>query len=242
MSHVDRFSGLVGDYVAARPSYPLESVDAIVAGLGDPASLVVADLGAGTGISSRLIASRGPRVLAIEPNAKMRDAADPDPRVVWVDGIAERTTLDAASVDAVAAFQAWHWVDHAAGVAEARRILRPGGRLAVAYNERDESDPFTAGFGDIVRRFSLDDTERKRARALEAVAAIDPARTRRFDFRNGHALDRGGIHRRASSSSYLPQTGDASLAMHAAIDDLLDAHDADAYDLRLVTSLVVVDV
>jgi len=241
VSYVDRFSNLTGAYVAARPSYPIEAIDAIVAGLGDPASLVVADLGAGTGISSRLIASCGPRVLAIEPNAKMRAAAEPDPRVDWIDGTAEATTLAPASVDAVVAFQAWHWVDHPAGVVEARRILRPGGCMAAVYNERDESDPFTAAYGDIVRRFALEATEEMRANALEAFAAIDPPRTQRFAFRNHQDLDRAGVHQRATSSSYLPQSGPACDAMHAAIDELLDRFAAASYAMRLVTLVVRVD-
>ena len=174
MSFTERFSERADAYVAARPSYPLESVDILIEGLGDPASLAVADLGAGTGISSRVIAARGPLVYAIEPNAKMREAAAADPRVKWVDGTAEATTLPAASVDVVAAFQAWHWVDHPAGVAEARRILRPGGRMAAIYNERDERDPFTAGYGDIVMRYATDATEQRRVDALAAFATIDP--------------------------------------------------------------------
>jgi len=241
VSYVDRFSNLTGAYVAARPSYPIEAIDAIVAGLGDPASLVVADLGAGTGISSRLIASCGPRVLAIEPNAKMRAAAEPDPRVDWIDGTAEATTLAPASVDAVVACQAWHWVDHPAGVVEARRILRPGGCMVAVYNERDESDPFTAAYGDIVRRFALEATEEMRANALEAFAAIDPPRTQRFAFRNHQDLDRAGVHQRATSSSYLPQSGAACDAMHAAIDELLDRFAAASYAMRLVTLVVRVD-
>jgi SAM-dependent methyltransferase len=162
--------------------------------------------------------------------------------VVWIDGIAERTTLADASVDVVAAFQAWHWVDHAAGVAEARRILRPGGRLAAVYNERDERDPFTAGYGEIVRRFATDATEQRRFDALANFASIDPARTQRFEYVNVHRLDRAGVHSRADSSSYLPQTGPARDEMHAAIDALVDAHERDgAIDMVLVTLVVRVD-
>jgi SAM-dependent methyltransferase len=242
MSFVDRFSGRADAYVVSRPSYPLEAVDVLVDGLGDPAALVVADIGAGTGISSRLIASRGPRVLAVEPNAKMREAAAPDPRVEWVNGIAEATTLPDASVDVAVAFQAWHWVDHPAGVEELRRIVRPGGRLAVVYNERDESDAFTAGYGEIVRRFAEDRTEERRAEALAAFEAIDPARTERFTFVNVNALDRSGVHKRAESSSYLPQSGERSVDMHVAIDDLLDAFPSNRYEMRLASIVVRVDV
>ena len=241
MSFTDRFTTRAGAYVAGRPSYPPESIDVIIEGLGDPATLVVADLGAGTGISSRLIAGRGPRVLAVEPNATMRAAAEPDARVHWVDGTAEASTLEAASVDAAVAFQAWHWVDHPAGIAELRRIVRRGGRFAIVYNERDERDAFTAAFGDIVRRFAQDQTEARRADAIAAFAAVDPPRTRRFTFPNGQELDRDGVHQRARSSSYLPQTGAAATALHAALDALLDRHVAPAYDMRLVTLVVRVD-
>jgi SAM-dependent methyltransferase len=242
VSFTERFSERAGAYVAARPSYPVESVDVLIDGLADPASLVVADLGAGTGISSRVIAARGPLVYAVEPNAKMREAAAADPRVRWVDGTAESTTLAAASVDVVAAFQAWHWVDHPAGIAEARRILRPGGRMAAIYNERDERDPFTAGYGEIVMRYSTDATEQHRFDALAAFAAIDPLRTQRFEFVNVHQLDRAGLHQRADSSSYLPHTGEDAEAMHAEIDELFTEWERDGFvNMHLVTLVVRVD-
>lgn len=240
--HTERFTDRVDAYVQARPSYPPESVDIIIDGLGDPRSLAVADLGAGTGISARVIAARGPLVYAIEPNAAMRNAAAPDERIRWIDGTAEATTLPAASVDVVAAFQAWHWVEHEAGVAEARRILKPHGRLAAVYNERDERDAFTAAYGDIVRAYATDATEDRRAAALGAFLAIDPARTERFEFVNIHRLDREGVHKRADSSSYLPHDGETAEAMHAAIDELVSEYEEDgAIEMHLVTLVARVD-
>ncbi len=242
MSFTERFSDLASAYVAARPSYPVESIDILIDGLGDPAALAVADLGAGTGISSRAIAARGPLVYAIEPNAKMRDAAAPAERVTWIDGTAEATNLPAESVDVVAAFQAWHWVDHPAGVAEARRILRPGGRLAALYNERDERDPFTAGYGAVIMKYAIDATEERRANALAAFASIDPARTQRFEYGHIHRLDRAGFHDRADSSSYLPKKNDAARAMHAEMDALFDVYQQDGFvDMHLVTLVVRVE-
>jgi SAM-dependent methyltransferase len=238
VNSTERFTTRADAYVAARPSYPLTAIDAILAGLGEPQALTVADIGAGTGISSRLIAQRGPRVLAVEPNATMRASADPDARVEWIDGTAEATTLASGSVDAAVAFQAWHWVDHAAGVAELQRIVRPGGALAAVYNERDESDPFTLAYGDIVRRFAQDRTEERRVEALEAFAAIDAAQTTRVTFRNAKQLDREGVHLRATSSSFLPQTGEGATAMHAAIDELLERFAAETYVMRLMTLVV----
>jgi SAM-dependent methyltransferase len=242
MAFTDRFTTRAGAYASGRPSYPSPLIDAILAGLGEPAALVVADLGAGTGISSRLVADRGPRVLAIEPNAAMRNAAQAHPRVEWIDGTAERTTLPDRSVDVVTAFQSWHWVDQPVAILEARRIVRPHGRLAVVYNERGEHDPFTAAYGDIVRRHATDATEQRRANALAHVLGIDPARTTREEFRNCQTLDRAGVHARAESSSYLPQSGPAAAVLHADIDALLDRFAVTkTIEMHLVTIVVRVD-
>src|SRR5947208_450110 len=74
-----RFTGLAGDYARHRPQYPAAAVDFIIsrAGLG-PQSLVV-DVGAGTGISTRLFARRGLRVVGVEPNDDMRRRAQAEP-------------------------------------------------------------------------------------------------------------------------------------------------------------------
>ena len=75
MNPLSRFSDRAADYAKYRPSYPEEAIATIMEGLGNPSQLVAADIGAGTGISSRLLAERGVRVLAIEPNTEMREAA-----------------------------------------------------------------------------------------------------------------------------------------------------------------------
>lgn len=68
MDVTDRFSTRVQDYVRYRPNYP----DALIPWLRDKAGVVpaweVADIGAGTGISSKLFLDAGNAVAAIEPN------------------------------------------------------------------------------------------------------------------------------------------------------------------------------
>ena len=81
MDSVTRFDDRASDYVRYRPSYPVAAIDWILEGVGPPATLVAADVGAGTGISARLLGDRGVRVLAIEPGVKMRGAAAAHPRV-----------------------------------------------------------------------------------------------------------------------------------------------------------------
>src|SRR5579864_6957992 len=133
-----RFSDRVADYVRCRPDYP----QAMMAWLQrkhhvDP-RWMVADIGAGTGISSKMFLDAGQAVVAVEPNAPMRAAAlewlGGNARFRAVDGTAEATTLATASVDLVSAAQAFHWLDPAAVRREWARILRPGGLAAIYWN------------------------------------------------------------------------------------------------------------
>ena len=226
MSFTDRFTGRADAYVAGRPGYPAESIDVLFEGLGDPREVVAADMGAGTGISTRLLAERGATVFALEPNAAMREAASPHPRVQWLAGAAEATGLGEASIDLVTAFQAFHWFDHAPALREMVRILRPGGRAAVVYNERDERDAFTAAYGDLVRAYQTDETERRRADGLAAFAAFEGWHSRRrVEVRNEHVLDLEGVLARVRSTSYLPHDGAAAAALHDEIRALVARHE-----------------
>ncbi len=243
MTFTDRFTDRAAAYASGRPSYPPAAVDVLLDGLGAPGALAVADLGAGTGISARALADRGPMVFAIEPNPAMRESAVHHERVRWIAGSAEATTLANGSVDLVTAFQAWHWVDQAAAVMEARRVLRPNGRLAAIYNELDERDAFTAAYAAMFRRFRVRDAaDGRRGHGLPAFETIAPERTHRYAFANPFALDRAGLHDYAESSSYLPRTGDAARAMHAQIDELAGAHQRDGrLTLLFTTRAAVVD-
>lgn len=240
MSFTGRFTDRAGAYAAGRPSYPPAAIDALLDGLGDPAELLIADFGAGTGISSRLLAERGAQVLAIEPNRAMREAAEPHPRVEWIDASAERTGLAEASADLVTAFQAFHWFDHRAALDEIVRISRPGGRAAVVYNERDERDPFTAAYGELVRTYQTDETERRRADGLEAFAAFEAWKEkRRVEVRNEHELDLDGVLSRVRSTSYLPQDGPAAAELNAAVRALVERHARSGRVVMVMRTIVV---
>ena len=236
----ERFGERASAYAAHRPGYPAEAIDAVLDGLGDPHALQVADIGAGTGISSRLLAERGAHVIAVEPNAKMRAAAGLDAGIVWRDGTGEATGLPDGSVHLVAAFQAFHWFATPAGIAEMRRIATR--RAALVQYERDARDPFAAGYGAIVETYALDDTEERRAEALRAFAAFPGAMVARFAFGSSQTLDLEGLLGRAASSSYLPQTGDANKAMVADLRALFARFASDgAVTLAMTTFVIVAD-
>jgi SAM-dependent methyltransferase len=240
----ERFTDRAEAYAAGRPSYPPAALDALLGGLGDPAEVVVADLGAGTGIGARLLAERGARVFAVEPNAAMRAAAAPNSLVRWIDGTAEATGLEEASVDLVVAFQAFHWFRPEDALREMLRVVRPAGRAAVVYNERNEDDPFTGAYGEIVRRHQTGGNERRRAAGLEAFESFPGWRVvRRVVVDNEQVMDRAGVVRRASSTSNLPQSGLAAEALRRELDALIDAHAAGGrVTMRLRTILDIADV
>lgn len=128
-------------YDAIRPSYPPAAVRWM---LGD-APLRVVDLGAGTGIFSRLVASLGHEVVAVEPDDAMRARlAETSPGITVLAGTAEEVPLPASSVDAVVAAQAFHWFDNAESRLEITRLLKPGGVFAPIWNIRDESVDWVA--------------------------------------------------------------------------------------------------
>lgn len=226
----ERFSERAAEYVLGRPSYPVEAIDALFEGFGDPLKLRVADLGAGTGISSRLLAERAGSTIAVEPNAAMRASAEPFPRLEWRDARAEATGLPDGSVDLVTAFQAFHWFDAPAALAEIERILRPGGRAALLYNERDERDPFTAAYGELVRTHATDESEARRADGRLTFLAYSGWKKVRFaPYPNAQRLDRTGLFARVGSTSYLPHKGEAARRLREELEALFERFERDGF-------------
>jgi len=241
VSETERFTTLAAIYNAGRPGYPPQVGEIIMEGLGDASRLVVADLGAGTGTSSRLLAASGAQVRAVEPNAAMRAKAEPAAHVTWVDGSAEKTTLADASVDVVTAFQAFHWFDPTATYPEILRILKPGGRAALVYYERDETDSFAGAYGKIVRRFATDDTEQRRARTREAFALFDGWRSvRQRSVPSAQVFDEDGIYDRVKSSSYLPHSGPDSERLNKEVKTLFDEYARDGKATMALQYLVTI--
>jgi SAM-dependent methyltransferase len=233
-----RFSTRAQSYAAFRPSYPAGAIDAALDGLGEPRMLTIADVGAGTGISSRPFAERGVTVIAIEPNARMREATEEHPRVSWRDGTAEATHLPSGSVDAVVACQAFHWFVPSEAYGEFRRIARR--RAALLQYERDERDRFTKAYGDVVRAYANDDTEALRQRGLAAFAAFPNATIARSEHLSRQSLDREGLIGRASSASYLPSSGPVANRLHRDLNAVFDRYQRDGRVELVMTTVVLV--
>ncbi|MCC4597425.1 class I SAM-dependent methyltransferase [Xanthomonas campestris pv. phormiicola] len=231
----ERFSDRVADYVRYRPDYPPALLDWVHGELGVARTAQVADIGAGTGISTRMFLQAGHPVLAVEPNAAMRAAAETllhgFPGFAAIDGSAEATTLPDASVDLISAAQAFHWFDLDAVRREWARVLRRGGLALVYWNSRLlDGTPFLLGYEQLLLDYGTD---------YSAVAERyhDDATMQRWfgaglrgtaQFPNVQKLDYDGLRGRLLSSSYAPLAGHPRHEpMLAALRTLFDRHQVD---------------
>jgi SAM-dependent methyltransferase len=233
-----RFSGRVHAYVAGRPGYPSELPSLLQARFGLPQPFVVADLGSGTGLLSRVFVAAGHTVMGVEPDAQMAAAASADPvlaeRFQDVRGPAENTGLMDSSVDLVAVGQAFHWFEPARARAEARRILRGRGLAALVWNERPRVPtdpnltPALADYEALVCRWDTGtyrETESRWAKQHPMTVFFGRTPPRPLVLHHIHRVSRDGLVARAASCSYLPGTTHPRFdAMVGELDDLFARH------------------
>jgi SAM-dependent methyltransferase len=215
------FSDRGEDYEKYRPIHPNSAIDMIFSGLDSPTQLVAADIGAGTGIGARLLADRGVRVVAIEPNADMRMAATPHERVEFLAGTAERIPIETETVDLVTSFQAFHWFDFAKSLQEFRRILKPKGRLALIWSLWDRGDMASKAYSRLIAEASKEREKRSRPH-MTMTALFENLRYqmfwqglwlpyftnfRRYKLRFHQELDLVGLIGLARSQGFVPTEG-----------------------------------
>jgi SAM-dependent methyltransferase len=205
-----RFSSRVDNYIRYRPGYPPEVAELLRSGCELGPDSVVADIASGTGLFTRLLLEQGCQVFGVEPNAKMRHAGEQFlaayRRFHSVAGSAEATTLAEHSIDLVTAAQAAHWFERAKTRQEFVRILKPGGWLALVWNERrTDSAPFLREYEQLLLTYGTDyqDVRHEHTTAsIDSFFAPTPFQTRIFD--NRQELDYPALEGRLLSSSYTP--------------------------------------
>lgn len=232
-----RFSDRVENYVRYRPGYPPEVLQALKDECGLKAAHVMADVASGTGIWTRMLLENGNRVIGVEPNADMRQAGErllaEFPRFQSVEGSAEATTLQDASVDFVTAAQAAHWFDRAKARQEFVRIMRPGGWLVLLWNERiTDSTPFLRNYEQLLLDYGTDYQDVRHERTTESVNDFfDPAPFQERVFAMRQEFDYIGLEGRLLSSSYAPGPGHPRHA--AMLQSLRAIYEAHARDGRV---------
>lgn len=206
-----RFSDRVADYVRYRPGYPGAVLETLRARCELGPNTVAADVGAGTGIFTKMLLSSGATVHAIEPNAAMRTALEEilagEPGLHTHAGTAEQTPLPDRSVDLIAAAQAFHWFERDAARQEFERILRPGGWVALIWNERlTDASLFLTAYERMLLRWSPDyetvDHRQMDTQTLATFFGTHAVET--ITFSNEQRFDLAGLRGRLMSSSYAP--------------------------------------
>jgi ubiquinone/menaquinone biosynthesis C-methylase UbiE len=221
--------GLAADlYERARPDYPSAAVRRLVQRLDLRPGRTVLDLAAGTGKLTRLLVPSGANVLAVEPILEMREELERRvPGATAMDGTAERIPLVDESVDAVTVAQAFHWFRADQALREIRRVLRPGGGLALIWNTRDDRDPVNAGITEILEPLGTD-TPRRRQRDARAVldesGLFTPCEAALFKHRQ--KVDEDGLVERVLSISFVAAASRAVRdGVEARVRSLAQGHD-----------------
>jgi SAM-dependent methyltransferase len=199
------FGRAVDEYERARPGYPPEGVAWLVDRLEIDGSKTVLDLAAGTGKLTRQLVPTGAEIVAVEPVAEMRARLERElPGVDVLDGTAEAIPLPDSAVDAVAVGQAFHWFANERALTEIHRVLRPGRRLGLIWNARDESVDWVARLSEIIEPHRGDVpryVSRRWERAFATTPLFGPLEEREFSF--AHELDGETLVARVASISFV---------------------------------------
>lgn len=204
MTDPSRSFGSVADaYDRARPSYPREAA----AWLVGEQPVTVLELGAGTGKLTEVLVGLGHDVHATDPDEAMLEKLRerlPDVRTSVAS--AEQLPSPDSWYDVVVVAQAFHWFDHEVALPEIARVLKPGGRLAVVWNARDERIPWVRRLGALIgRQETLSSSE-----ALEETPLFDPVESEQF--RHWQVVDRTSIQDLALSRSNIATLDEAERA------------------------------
>ena len=209
---VNKFTGRAEAYSKYRPTYPREIIDILNAQIGFSKDKIVADVGSGTGILTKIFLDNGNRVFGIEPNDEMRSFAEKNlfsyDNFVSMNQSAENTGLSSGSIDLVTAGQALHWFDPDQSRIEFTRILRPSGYVMIVYNERGTGD---GGVMDGYEKLINKNSKASVVPDIDAeylVKFFNSKNYREFTVPNKQVLDFDALVGRAASASYLPSKND----------------------------------
>jgi len=239
MSHFDPrdvFSPRVNNYIKYRPGYPSVVLDTLAKECGLAPGWHVADIGSGTGLLARLFLDFGCAVTCVEPNAEMRLAGE---RILSeysgftsLAGSAEVTGLADTGTDLVSAGMAFHWFDIPRARVEFRRILTPGGWVALVWNRMlTGPQPFMRDYTGLVLEYSPGWTETTRrdgpGSSLD-LPGFFGGDFHRKAFPNQQLLDWDGLCGRTLSIAHVPPPADpAHRPMFDHLRDIFDRHQQD---------------
>ena len=221
-----RFSSRVENYIKYRPSYPLKIINFLKEERILAKDTVIADIGSGTGILTKLFLDNGNQVYGIEPNKDMRDAAEKNLQEYTnfssLEGSAESTGLKEDCINLIIAGQAFHWFDVRGAKREFKRILKPNGNVALIWNNRGKTgSDFDISYENFILKYGTDYKEvRKNEKNVDLFFNYQ-----KETFYNFQELDFTSFKGRVLSSSYIPLADNPVFPkMILELEDLFNKH------------------
>ncbi len=224
----ESFGSVAANYDRYRPTYPPDLIDDLVA-LGPR---TVLDVGCGTGKAARLFAGRGLDVLGVEIDPKMAEVARSHGITVEI-GSFEDWDAAGRTFDLLISGQAWHWVDPARGVPKAAEVVRPGGAVALFWNQDRPGGALRDRLDSIYREHAPElvpppgtdhmQVRRDRLKPFEKSAAFAAIESRTYEWERTFTADEWvGMHLTFSDHVLLAPGRRSALAdaSRAAIDAL----------------------
>ena len=229
-----RFSDRVEDYRKYRPTYPQQILSLLEEQCDFSSKTVVADIGSGTGILTKLFLENGSSVFGVEPNKNMREAAEKllgkYKNFTSIGGTAENTTLKSQSVDLITAGQAFHWFDLEKSKSEFKRILRFPSWVVLIWNERQTNTTFLRAYEELVLKYATDyrSIDHRNVGNEDLGRFFSPYEFARATFPNKQHFDFEGLKGRLLSSSYIPnQEYPQYFSMLSELEQLFRKHNKD---------------
>ena len=212
MNTTTRFSDRADDYVKYRPGYPVKIIALLTEKAGLNKTSVIADIGAGTGISSKLFLDNGNPVYAVEPNKEMREAATfllpKKENYISINGTAENTHLEKQSIHMIFSAQAFHWFNKVKAKTEFARILALNGNIVLVWNIRNNTHDFQRGYEKILNGIpAYHDVHHRDITDTEIADFFSPKKMYAEHLNNSQTFGLEGLKGRLRSSSYCPKEG-----------------------------------
>lgn len=195
-------------YAKARPDYPADAIAHIIAELQIDSASVIADIGAGTGKLTQALVPTGAKIYAVEPLEAMR-AKIVLPGVSVIASGAEEVPLPSHILDGITVAQAFHWFDGPLALSEFHRLLKPGKKVALIWNQRDLRVPWIAAIEAVVKPYENIQPHDK-LHATTGVFASDVrfSKLTEREFSHTHVLDHEDVVTRVASISYIANLDD----------------------------------
>ena len=207
-----RFSNRADNYVKYRPGYPEASFDFLQSDLNLHPGSTIVDIGSGTGLFSEPFLARGFSVTGIEPNDEMRRAAEH--RLAGYKGFtsiattAEDTGLEPSSVDLITIAQTFHWLDAELTRRECLRILKPGGKVVIAWNTQLQGSAIEKEYTALREKYRQTHSGGRSIDLQSINRFFDGASLREHTLPNPQLLNFESLKGQLLSKTYIPLPGD----------------------------------